>query len=364
MQQLNSIHALRGFAALAVAMFHGLSWAQGYGVGTPESTAFEIGKAGVDVFFIISGLVLTIAAQRPQSRWRFLIARLARVGLPYWVVTLAIAAAALAAHSAFRSFAVKPSDLALSLAFIPSIPSGEYMFPLLQPGWTLSLEMVFYVMLALVLPMRADAREGAVIAMLLGLVLMGFVWRPEPGVLRFFSQAVLAEFAVGILIARAILVGVRLSLPGAAACLALSAIGFALAAYAPPSDAFAARALAYGTPAAALVAGLSLYEARRRIELPRLLRAFGDISFSFYLIHTLAFATLAKFAGHRIAAEVGNAGLFLIMMTAALVSAIVFHRIVEVPALALARRIQRGDNRGSSAEVNLSPSVSCPVASN
>ena len=72
MGRLLSIQYLRATAALMVVGYHVCLF--GF------RTGFEIGAAGVDVFFIISGFILwTVAAERPLPPLTFLWRRIGRV---------------------------------------------------------------------------------------------------------------------------------------------------------------------------------------------------------------------------------------------------------------------------------------------
>src|SRR4051794_41828194 len=113
-----SIQYLRGVAALGVLSFHAMSFVAGYGSGAVPTGAFRIGEAGVDIFFVISGVVLTLATRAPRSPRDFALGRLARVGIPYWIVTAGLTAAAIALPSLFRQAGWSAEDVALSLAFV------------------------------------------------------------------------------------------------------------------------------------------------------------------------------------------------------------------------------------------------------
>ncbi len=87
MKTLLSIQHLRAAAALAVVVFHALQW---------EGGGFEVGRAGVDLFFVISGVIMSwITADGALRPGRFLWLRFTRVAPPYWLATLGVAGAAL-----------------------------------------------------------------------------------------------------------------------------------------------------------------------------------------------------------------------------------------------------------------------------
>ena len=70
-QGLASIHALRGVGALAVVIYHAESL-------FPQFN-FKMGAAGVDLFFVISGIVMQLAYDPKGSALDFLRRRVVRV---------------------------------------------------------------------------------------------------------------------------------------------------------------------------------------------------------------------------------------------------------------------------------------------
>src|SRR6476661_6843983 len=80
---LTSIQAMRFIASMAVVMHHSLEW---------FSIPIYLGAAGVDIFFVISGVVIGYSTRPNSPPWPFLIKRLVRVMPIYWVATLAFAA--------------------------------------------------------------------------------------------------------------------------------------------------------------------------------------------------------------------------------------------------------------------------------
>lgn len=102
MRRLTSLDGLRGAAALTVLLHHGLllfpvlaepyfarvpapsGTAAWWAVHTPLHLLWE-GKAGVYVFFVLSGFVLTLPAMRDGHRWdAYYPSRLIRLYLPIW----------------------------------------------------------------------------------------------------------------------------------------------------------------------------------------------------------------------------------------------------------------------------------------
>src|SRR5215510_3509135 len=83
---LITIQALRGVAAFLVVFVHLETLASLAGAG-PDTFAF--GNSGVDLFFVISGLIMVVTTAGPNaSAGRFMAHRIARIVPLYWTTTL------------------------------------------------------------------------------------------------------------------------------------------------------------------------------------------------------------------------------------------------------------------------------------
>ena len=107
----------------------------------------------MDIFFVISGFVMMLSSGRLLEKAHparlFLWRRALRILPLYWLVT-AVKLVLITIHPAL-SVRGRPSawHIVASFLFIPSLnPEGEVR-PLITPGWTLSFEMMFYVLFAL-----------------------------------------------------------------------------------------------------------------------------------------------------------------------------------------------------------------------
>ncbi len=100
---------------------------------------------GVDIFFVISGFIMYVAASN-ETPFEFLRKRIIRIVPLYWVATLAFVLVKTKLHV----FSITTEDLLhilKSLAFIPhEDPTNPGKFwPYLIQGWTLNYEMFFYL---------------------------------------------------------------------------------------------------------------------------------------------------------------------------------------------------------------------------
>jgi len=144
-----NIELLRFIAALAVVYFHA--------VGTLRAVAFpeigpnpltELGAAGVDVFFVISGFVIFLSLTRKnRTPIEFARDRLIRLVPAYWILTV-IHLVILASVAILRGTEV-PFDFSWTIQslFFVSQPLGNNL-PLISQGWSLEIEMLFYLLVA------------------------------------------------------------------------------------------------------------------------------------------------------------------------------------------------------------------------
>lgn len=278
---LYGIQYLRAVAALAVVFFH---------AAERSGHAFAIGAAGVDVFFVISGFIMwVIAERRPVTPGRFLKERMRRIVPVYWLATGVMVAGALA--GLFPNLVLTAGHVAASLFFVPArSPSSGEIWPVLVQGWTLNYEMFFYVAFAACLFLPARLRLGVIAAAFGLLVAVGLAVSSDSPLLATYTRPIILEFVAGMLIGRLWLAG---RVPGRAVALAL--VGLGLAGFAAigilrlPFDEWTCGPLAcllvYGTAALERQGGVA------RLKVPALL---GDASYSIYLWHTFAISVVAK----------------------------------------------------------------------
>jgi exopolysaccharide production protein ExoZ len=280
--KLYGIQYLRGFAALAVVIFH-----------AAERTGyhFTIGAAGVDVFFVISGFIMWIIADgRSFTPARFLVDRLKRIAPSYWIVTAIMVVGGLA--GLFPNLVITWQHVIGSLLFIPhQSPSKAEVWPVLVQGWTLNYEMFFYAVFAATLLLPRNLRLPAMTAVFGIFALTGALFEPEGPAAATYTRPIILEFLAGTFIGKWWLEG---RFPGAAfGFLAVLAGlgGFALIAITGAGF----DELVCGPLAAALVIGVLALEKNGALRHSLRLAYLGDSSYSVYLWHALAISVVVKF---------------------------------------------------------------------
>jgi len=273
--RINNLQALRALAAGVVAFRH---------VGA-QLHFRALGSFGVDIFFVISGFVMAQICESGRTEW-FMWRRIARVVPLYWGATLALFGISVVAPRLLVETRPIPSELLLSLLFIPFRKTTGQIEPFLFLGWTLNFEMYFYVLLAvglLLWPKRAVWFAAAAIVAVHLLLAGG-----NSVVALFYGNSIVFEFiagsalyylytAVGYQRARRWRFGFV-----ALALLALCAIPWPDFLFAVPQN---MRAIYIGIPAACLVAAI-LGISRGGIDSPwPWIVLLGDASYVMYLIH-------------------------------------------------------------------------------
>jgi exopolysaccharide production protein ExoZ len=243
---------------------------------SPLTRLPALGHIGVDIFFVISGFIITktaigMTAADSGGRLRlsgvFALHRVARIYPLFWVVL----AVSVALHGADEIEAT-PVKLLLLRAPAHTAPVS----------WTLSFELYFYLVASLALLIMPRRFAWALAIWAVAQAIFVLVFR-GPGILRFPLSF---EFGFGA--AAALLVNDnRLRRYGLA--LSLSAIGFvgsiAIVLLASDPSSLTWRVLWFGVPAALLLYGLVGLEVEGWFTLPVWLQRRGTESYSLYLWH-------------------------------------------------------------------------------
>jgi exopolysaccharide production protein ExoZ len=273
-----SLQILRFVAALMVVWVHAVQvafTATGSGGFIPHEFAI-MGRSGVDIFFVLSGVVITRTAQgltASQFAWR----RIRRIMPIYLVCCIPASLIVVKTGFGWRE----------ALATLLLWPATDVMTePLIPVAWTLCFEMLFYVSVALLL---LDRRWFYV---LLGLYGLAFFLRPVGPVFQFLGNPLVVEFLFGVAIARSPMWRPgMLGVPIGFAALALAGpLGFA-----PTGGTMefltgqegVQRVLVYGLPAALIVYGAMQIKTRESVW-----TYLGDASYTLYLVHTFTVSGL------------------------------------------------------------------------
>jgi exopolysaccharide production protein ExoZ len=290
--RLPNIQILRACAALMIVVYHcGIETSRLAEInGTEKLYIFDPWGAGTSLFFAISGFIMVVttatAFGSPAAALDFMRRRLIRIVPLYWALTTFM----LAVVTFMPSLMPKVSSadhmyVVESYLFWPSMRLTGDIRPLATQGWTLNLEMLFYVVfaVALLFPRRTGF---ALLFGSLGLLVAGRVSGLLPGVaFNFWGHPIVLGFllgaAIGLIYNRGVRLSGRWSIP-------LLVLGFGALFLPWPSggDGDLLPSLDVSIPSAVVLAAVALgpqLNERRRLWLPALL--VGDASYSLYLLH-------------------------------------------------------------------------------
>jgi peptidoglycan/LPS O-acetylase OafA/YrhL len=354
--KLQSIQALRALAAVLVAYSHSIDLQMTFAVSRQQGfyALQDFGAVGVDLFFVISGFIITFVASRDvgmRAARRFVLKRFLRVNPVYYLTSLL--AVIVPTVSYLRSglplrhwLARLGTGCVDTLLVLPTSGRPLGYAPLLVIGWTLAFEWLFYALFCLVIVLgirRKGLALGVTIALL---VCAGALHRSGDARLRFVTNPIMLEFLLGVAICALQRVTVRVPRWLAATCLALGLAGYAYAVrfgFGEVSELIPTwtgrvsfeRVARWGLPSALVVAGCVLLEAQgalRRLWSSALLQRIGDASYSLYLTHLTVFAlfgTAYQTFGFTLPAD----GAVLLQLAVAVAVSLAFYRHVEEPLL-------------------------------
>jgi exopolysaccharide production protein ExoZ len=289
LKQIDGLQMLRAFAVIAVTWLHGgqfLAKSSGHRL-------VNVGVFGVDVFFVISGFILSSVVLRERHQpgvstaWQFLKRRIIRI-YPLYLI--------------FAFFAIARTTLShqvVGARFLPALlllPPLEYPgFPLLHRfSWTLDFEIFFYLVLSLVLLTTVRRAVVTLIGILLVFILAGAVSGIRMPVVIVACNPILLEFIFGSAVAllfarfgRRPIAGIVCALLGAALALGTQAAGSHKVANGMQMILLDigvwARVWTFGIAAALLVGGFIFWSpAAGRVG--RVFVAVGSASYSIYLV--------------------------------------------------------------------------------
>ncbi|MEM7730292.1 MAG: acyltransferase [Pseudomonadota bacterium] len=335
--RLDHVQALRGLAAGLVMLSH-LAQIEARSVADPILPASaEWGYMGVDLFFVISGFIMVHVTRGWTAGGlrrvpEFLFARAARIYPLYWIVSAVVLAVWLVRPDLVFSSSPNEPQWLNSLLLVPA-----EAYPLLEVGWTLVYEVMFYVAFAVLLIMPARWRPWGLAAWA-SIVALGYgLGAQADSALAFhaFSPLVL-EFIAGAftaLLYRKLDGSRTIALVLVLAGLAGLSVWFGIGA---PFEDQGPRVWRLTLPACALLLGAAWLD-RHGVKAPRAAVRLGDWSYSLYLTHLLVLSAVGQV--WRAAGWSGMPSvLFLAVAGASAVGAAALtYRLVEAPLIGQAR---------------------------
>lgn len=287
--RLANVQALRGMAALLVFLFHSRHLYDALsGTVLPLQWIANAGYIGVDLFFAISGFIMWHTCRQLPASTRvaraFLLRRGIRIFAGYWPVLLLTTVVFYVAGWSFT-----PDVNWFHSVWLTSIKLKQLAIPY---SWSLTFELYFYLLFAAVLLQVPSRRLWCVLGF--ALLVAGLKWVLSHWFLigyvnRLFYHPLMLEFLLGIgvwqLVMRQWPHGLWLVLYGLVLVLLASGVA--------QEYNILRRVLTTGVGCAGLLALACWLEQQGRVA-PRWLVAWGDASYTVYLLHFLAISLVEQ----------------------------------------------------------------------
>lgn len=302
-RNIDSIQAVRAIAAIFVLLYHASALIS-HRLNYDLTSYFWYGYSGVDIFFVLSGFIIFYSASTHKNltSTEFFARRLIRIYPIFWLATLSVVLIAIIGkYFHFGDSDIMSSVSALSfeslIATLLLIPKSS---EIILVAWTLSYEMMFYVIFALLffknkksflVVMALWVIASSIFAFILHSDYSGtkspFIAMLNPIMVEFLFGCGLAvifqhvKHVNGFLILAVLCVGIGIILTVALHKSALIEV---------PTKNQYLRFWDYGVPAAIFIFSL-LY---LPLSYPKSLLFLGDASYSIYLFHYPLMGIIAR----------------------------------------------------------------------
>lgn len=311
-----SIQFLRGFAAISVVIFHASSLS-----GISNSIGFL--AAGVDIFFIISGIVMCLSISENTNAANFLWRRFVRVVPMYWIFT------ALAVfYSIYRYRITPPLEHTLSSFFF--LPPSHGTMPILYPGWSLNFEFFFYLILSIFIMSKLPILSAVIV--IAGISAVGPM--TDVYLVDYYLSSHLAEFSAGLVVGLAI----KRNLLHMPSTLSLTCVIVGCVALALQPQPHSAIGFSWGVPSLLIVCGTLAFE-KSKVVNSSIASWLGAASYSIYLSHPFVIWLYGWYFGEKL-----NLLHMPILISLSIIIGMMTYIALERPLLNITNRTKRVSN--------------------
>lgn len=323
--QIPVIDTLRGVAALSVCLFHFVTTTTAFISNSYIHSVFSFGKYGVQMFFIISGIVIPLsminAGYNYSSGLKFIARRFLRIEPPY-LMSIGIALIYLTIRNYIPSSSnidLRPSakEVLLHLGYlIPFVKGSNWINP---PYWTLAVEFQYYIFLTIFFPLVLRSMFLLRIIFYTVLIIPSFFYLGGSDFFPFWG----VYFLLGIVYVLYYRKIISFSEYAVITVLAEIITGI----YCGVTDVFVSvitLSIIHFFPSYTSVLG----------------RFFGKISYSLYLLHSIIGAAFVNFMAHRVQGCIQKTLVVCGGIALSVLSAYLMYKLVEKPSQNLARKIK------------------------
>jgi exopolysaccharide production protein ExoZ len=304
---VHNLQGLRGVACLLVLGIHIAAWESSFGIGRPLLKIFIwFGYSGVDLFFVLSGFIITHTQGRllgqPAAVPRYLFRRAWRIYPTFLLMMLfsIVALLGMTGQWAYPNISDAPGVRTRWISWLTLAPCRAANL-YLAPAWSLCFEVLFYLAFSLLMLLPRRVGPWLLAAWAVGIGILAVYGGPtsftkNPWVEHLGSPFVW-EFLIGCMLAWGVDRGwCRFGKTSIAAGLGWGLFWVLLLADPEKPAEVAAnvvhRVFVFGIAAALIVYGAVAVERRNNSILPGWLQRCGDASYSIYLWHAPAGAVV------------------------------------------------------------------------
>lgn len=345
-----SIHYLRGLAALAVVAFHLRPLIDNvYAQKNLGQLLFSHGDFGVDLFFIISGFIITLATSNVSQNYisDFIIKRTFRI-YPVLIIGL-VGIFFLMPNEDFSN--IIRSAIPLHLDYSREAPYFGYNS--LITAWTLTYELYFYFIFLVAMFVSHKYRAYICSAILVLLVLISQLYFNGSvnfsgnaiakidnssymmALIKFSSSPMLLEFVVGMMLYEFRKVIIRVPF---ANIISFSLVAFVICSFFSGYKS-SHGPLNYGIWGLSLLIAALVYDSKNGIKDNKALSFLGDISYSLYISHVLVIKFfMLHFTTFPLYSSTSGFSKFLFLMFTSLIISYFMFVFIEKPFIKLGRK--------------------------
>ena len=341
-QRLDSLTGLRFLAAFVVFGIHATEYVPAGNVRGALDLVFSQGTAGVTFFFLLSGFVLAWSHRAGDTPRAFYRRRFARIAPAYWVTFLAGVALLIPIRDT-TPLATVADSLPSAVGLQAWFPSPAVYYGGNGVGWSLSVEMFFYLLFPLLILglQRRRILIALVAVSVVAMLAVPLILQPsdinsvEYWAIKIFPLQRLAEFVLGCALAVAMRRGWRFPV-GLPAATALALVAYLAAAHVPG---WAQLVLLPALPFLILIGAAAQADLA---DTPSIVRSrpfvvLGEWSYCFYLVHQMVIVVFITVAKTFDLETIGTIAVLLAALAVALVAAWALYVVVERP---LERRVR------------------------
>lgn len=323
------INSLRGLASIAVCISHFIS--QPLNFFDHNSLAFQyswLGTLGVQVFFVITGIVIPIALINGKYNYRkfgkFILKRIIRIEPPYlFSILIGILFIVLKSHLLSKNLDGIPSikTLLLHIGYLIPFVKGQVWF--IGVYWTLAIEFQFYILISLIFPLLINNKF--IIRLTCYILVFGLA--------TTFTNTALAPVWLPIFMMGIIYINFRSKIVDQLEfwVVLFAAISFSLFLHNVPMTIAAVSTLA-------VIHFFSYHQSKVG-------NFFGDISYSLYLIHMIFGVGIVNIMVPHTSQLYSKLLVVLLGFIVSIISAYIFYLVIEKPSKKYASKISLKDKK-------------------